>query len=368
MKTYLFTIRRLTLLLLRRYFRSRLAIFFSIFFPLIFLFVFGSLSKNGGDVSFKVAIINNSKTEFAQQLDKQVRELKVFEVQSDVSSLDDARERMKRSEIDAAIELPPDLGQLNAQNLPGGSLIVYYDENNVQGGQTIGSILGSVLNGVNVQLTKVEPPLKVETRSTAQEGLTSFDYLFPGLLGFSLIGLGIFGPVNMLPAEKKTGALTRLRVTPLRPAQFILAYMTSSLVTGVLSISVMFAVAVLVFDFNMVGNYLAFILFALIGAVSIFGIGVAVGGWAKDERQAAPLSNIVAFPMMFLSGTFFPRFLMPEWVQNISAYLPLTPVVDGMRLIMTENKGFADLLPQLGLMGLWIVVVYAIAFKVFRWE
>jgi ABC-2 type transport system permease protein len=100
----------------------------------------------------------------------------------------------------------------------------------------------------------------------------------------------------------------------------------------------------------------------------ILGIGLAIGGWAKNERQAAPLGNLVVFPMMFLSGTFFPRFLMPEWLQNVSAFLPLTPVIDGLRLITTEGKTYLDLLPQLGLLLGWMVVIYIIAFRVFKWE
>ena len=72
--------------------------------------------------------------------------------------------------------------------------------------------------------------------------------------------------------------------------------------------------------------------------------------------------------MLFLSGTFFPRFLMPEWLQTVTTYLPLTPVIDGLRLLTTEGKHLVDLGPQLGLIGLWFVVIYAVAFRVFKWE
>ena len=102
--------------------------------------------------------------------------------------------------------------------------------------------------------------------------------------------------------------------------------------------------------------------------LEILGIGLALGGWARNERQAAPLSNIVTFPMMFLSGTFFPRFLMPEWLQGISGFLPLTPVIDGIRYIVNEGYTITQLGPQLGLMLGWMVVIYFIAFRVFRWE
>jgi len=98
------------------------------------------------------------------------------------------------------------------------------------------------------------------------------------------------------------------------------------------------------------------------------GIGLALGGWAKNERQAAPLGNIIVFPMMFLTGIFFPRFLMPEWLQHITTFMPLTPVIDGARMILAEGKSLLDLGPQLGIMAIWLVIIYAIAFRVFRWE
>jgi ABC-2 type transport system permease protein len=106
----------------------------------------------------------------------------------------------------------------------------------------------------------------------------------------------------------------------------------------------------------------------MLGIFTIFGIGLAIGGWAKNENQAAPLSNIIVFPMLFLSGTFFPRFTMPEWLQHVSAYLPLTPIIDGIRMIATEGKHLTDVGPQLALMAVWTIIIYAIAFRVFRWE
>jgi ABC-2 type transport system permease protein len=72
--------------------------------------------------------------------------------------------------------------------------------------------------------------------------------------------------------------------------------------------------------------------------------------------------------MMFLSGTFFPRYAMPEMLQKITDYLPLSPVIDGVRLIATEGKSIFEIGPQMLIVLGWMVVVYVIAFRVFRWE
>jgi ABC-2 type transport system permease protein len=72
--------------------------------------------------------------------------------------------------------------------------------------------------------------------------------------------------------------------------------------------------------------------------------------------------------MMFLSGTFFPRFGFPEWLQNLTNFFPLTPVIDGARLITTEGLHLSQLGPQLAVMVGWTIVVYFLAFRLFRWE
>jgi ABC-2 type transport system permease protein len=251
---------------------------------------------------------------------------------------------------------------------PSGQALLYYDLNNDQAAQALKSTLQGVFDGINTKIVKSQPPFTVAARSTNQEGLSRFDYTFAGLLGFSIMGLGIFGPVNYFPQMKKEGILRRLHVTPLRVWQYFLANVISNAIIGLFAIAIMFVAAITVFHFKMAGNYLELAVFIVLGILSIFGIGLAVGGWAKNENQAAPLANIIVFPMMFLSGTFFPRFLMPLWLQHITTFLPLTPIIDGIRMVATEGKHLVDLGPQLGLIAVWTIIIYAIAFRVFRWE
>jgi ABC-2 type transport system permease protein len=59
---------------------------------------------------------------------------------------------------------------------------------------------------------------------------------------------------------------------------------------------------------------------------------------------------------------------MPNWLQTVTNYLPLTPVIDGLRYLTTEGKNLTQIGPQIGLVAIWFVVIYAIAFRVFKWE
>jgi ABC-2 type transport system permease protein len=353
----------------KRFFRDKLAIFFTVIFPLIFLFVFGSLNGGNGDISFRVAIFDQSNSQIGSSLTEELKKNKIFKVDTEVTTPDEAKDKMTRSQLDAVIIMPGGFGQRQAgEDYPSGQANIIYTQNNEQSARALSSILEAQFKAINAKFVDTDMPFSVRSIQLNERSLKPFDYTFAGLLGFAIIGMGIFGPVNVFPELKKMGILRRLSTTPLKVWQYFLATMIGQAVVGVLSLSIMFIVAITVFKLNVVGNYFELAFFLLLGVMTILGIGLALGGWAKNERQAAPLSNIIVFPMMFLSGTFFPRFLMPEWLQTVSNFLPLTPIIDGIRLIATEGAHLVNIGAQLGLIGLWMIIIYAIAFRVFRWE
>lgn len=353
----------------RRLFRDKVALFFTFLFPLIFLLVFGSLFGNNTNLRFNVAVINDSKSEFATQLIESMSSGKIFNINQDVTVIDRAKDKLSRGELDAVIVLPENFGQtVTGQRYPTGEARILYDQSNEQGGQALAAVIQDIFGPINNQLSPRTEAFTVQAESTAIQGSTNFDYVFAGLLGFAILSLGIFGPTSVFPKLKHRGVLRRYKTTPLQIWQYFTGNVLSNSLYGVMSVTLMFIVAVLLFDLTMRGSYALLLALVVFGTIVLFGIGLAVGGWAKNENQAAPLANLIAFPMMFLSGSFFPRFLMPDWLQQISDYLPLTPLIDGARLIITEGRTFIELLPQFGLLAIWFVIIYVIAFRVFRWE
>lgn len=353
---------------IKRLFRDKVAIFFVFLFPLIFLIIFGSIFSNDSSVSFKVALINESDSAFSQTFVKQLSDNPVLEIDKQVNTLDAAKEKMKRGQLDATITLPTDFGDIKNSSFPSGQAVVTYDQNNEQAGRTLTSVMQSIFTEVNDGIVPKEEPFSVVAASTATKGASQFDYTFSGILGFTLLSLGIFGPTQVFPRLKQRGVLKRYHTTTLRVWQYFVANVISNAFVGILAVATMFIAALTLFDLNMRGNYLVLTVVIILGTVMLFGIGLALGGWAKNENQAAPLAQLVTLPMMFLSGVFFPTFLMPELLQKVTQFIPLTPVVDSVRLIVTENANLLDLGPQLGIIVAWTFIIYAIAFKVFRWE
>ena len=96
MNKSLYTVATFVRINTKRFFRDRLAIFFSVVFPLIFLFVFGSFNSGNGGVSFRVAIINESSSSFAKNFENQARDSEVFKIEKEATNLDLAKELMSK--------------------------------------------------------------------------------------------------------------------------------------------------------------------------------------------------------------------------------------------------------------------------------
>lgn len=351
---------------IKRFFRDKVALFFTFVFPLIFLAVFGGIFGGNSSITFRTSLINNADNEFSKQFVAGLKESDLFEISS-ADSFEKSKQKMGRGEYDVILEIPNDFGELKS-GVPTGQIKAYYDESDQQLQQAFGSVMNEILDEINGRYISLDKPLSLDAQPVQTANLSQFDYLLSGIIGFSIMSMAIFGMANGFPADKKAGYLRRLKATPLRAWQLVAATALQYLVIGLLSVSSIVVVGILAFDFHMRGDWISFLIFTIFSIISMFGFGLAIGGWAKNENQAAPISQLVAIPMMFLSGVFFPRFLMPEFIQEIAGYLPLSPIIDGLRLIMTEAKTIIDVWPQLGIISIWGVIIYAIAIRIFRWE
>lgn len=357
----------MTVAFTKRYFRDKTALFFTFLFPLIFLLIFGSIFGGNSGPSFDVAVINNSQTEFSTDFVQGFSSSEIFTIDESIS-FEDAEEKLGRSEIDGIIVLPENYGAVGEAGYPTGVLELFYDESDQQLAVTLQAVLQSGIDEINQTFVPVEAPFKLQAQSIQTAGLSQLDYTVAGLIGFSILSLGIFSMSEGFAGDKKAGALRRMRVAPIKTWQLVTATAINRVLIGLIAVALQFAAAVVFFDFTMRGDFISLILFTIISTICLFGFGMAIAGWAKDANQAAPLSNLISFPMMFLSGVFFPVFLMPEILQSITRFIPLTPVVEGLRLIMTEGQTILQLGPQLAVIGAWTIIIYFIAFKVFRWE
>lgn len=357
--------------------RQWVYIFFMLGLPLLFMVVFGMIYGNANTSSFNVAIFNNTENETGKEISESILKSSVktdnnedgFFVKKDVETREAADEQLVRGTIDAVIEFPANFGEISKENgKPSGEVEVTYKAGSNSTGQIVSSVMEQFIGGIDAQMGREAANFTVKSEESNDQGLSQFDYVFAGLLAYVILTYGLMSLANAVPEDKKTGALKRIHASPVTSSQYLLAYALAFAVICVIAMSLMIVVAHFMFGWRMHGSWFNFIIFSTLSLVMMYGTGLAVGGWAKNEQQAAGLSNLIMFPLMFLSGVFVPRFLMPEFLQKATDFVPLTPVNDGIRLIITENYSLVDVLPQIGIIVVWLIILYAIAFKVFRWE
>ena len=117
-----------------------------------------------------------------------------------------------------------------------------------------------------------------------------------------------------------------------------------------------------------VGSLLLAAAFVVLGAVTFIAVGYVIASFARTEEAANGLTSVVQFPMMFLSGTFFPIEAMPPPLQAVARLIPLTYLSDALRQVMVGGAAFAPLYVCAAVLLGWLGVCFAIASRKFRWQ
>jgi ABC-2 type transport system permease protein len=197
--------------------------------------------------------------------------------------------------------------------------------------------------------------------------LSAAAFFVPSILAMALMQLGVFSAIPLVEQREKL-ILKRLGATPLRRWTLVASNIVVRLLIALMQTVLIVAIGVALFDVAIVGSLLLAFGFVVLGAVTFIAIGYVIASFARTEEAANGITSVVQFPMMFLSGIFFPIAFMPAFLQPIAALLPLTYLGDALRQVMVGGVPYAPLwLDALVLAG-WLVVCFLISARWFRWE
>lgn len=200
------------------------------------------------------------------------------------------------------------------------------------------------------------------------QAIRYIDFLVPGVIGMNIMFSCLFGVGFVIVRYRKNGVLKRLKATPVSALNFVTAQTVSRLVIVMIMSAVIYIGTDLVFNFRMEGSYLNLLLITVLATMCMISLGLLMAARMKSEEAAGGLVNLIAFPMMILSGVFFSMEGAHEVVQGISQALPLTHFVSGAREIMLEGAGLGQILPHVALLGGLTIVFTGLAAALFKWE
>jgi ABC-2 type transport system permease protein len=224
-----------------------------------------------------------------------------------------------------------------------------------------------VLGDVNVQLAGRGPAVVPEPRTIQTQDLTFISYLVPSILGMALMQLGVFSAVPLV-ADREKLILKRLNATPLRRWQLVGSNVLMRLLIGIAQAVIIIGVGAALYGVQMAGSFVILAGFIVLGTLAFVALGYVIASFATTEESANGMTSVVQFPLMFLSGTFFPLDQMPDFLRTIALLLPLTYLSDALRQVMVNGTPFAPLWVCFAVLAVFLVVCFGIAARFFRWQ
>lgn len=352
-------------------FRSPSAVVFSLVFPLIFILVFGFMGS-GGKINLKLALDTGSDT--LNQLYNVIKNVSgITIIRKDANKLN---EDLERGRLTAMINIRKSVSDsLSASKEPLYTVDIKSSEAvNPQNLQVLRGMLDGIIKGINQNQYPNNPTYaRVNNKVEEVPGRVyrTIDFILPGQLGFSLLSSGVFGVAFIFFSLRQSLVLKRFFATPIKRSYIVFGEALSRIIFQLMTAVVILTIGHFFFKFTLVNGVITFLellVLSTLGLIVFMGFGFVVSSLSKNESTIPPFANLITLPQFLLAGTFFSIEAFPKWLQPICKVLPLTHLNNAMRNVAFEGAHLSGCLYEIGIIGLWGVVVYAIAIKVFRWE
>src|SRR6267142_2607904 len=330
-----------TVMLLRAYRRDWVALFFGFFFPLIFMGLFGILNF-GSFGHVELGIVDNANNADSQAFRAGLAKVETLHV----SSGNDAAEQdaLRKGDRDIVLVIPADFRIAPARTgatVP--TLTVFENQGRGQQVAVGEAILNQVIDQMSFAVSQTAPILTTKREQVQGRNLKYIDFLTPGILGMTIMQLGIAGVMFTFVIDRQRGVIRRIMATPLSRRNYMAAHVLERLILAILQVGVLLAVAIFGFKAQIIGSLWVVLVMVVIGSALFLCLGFAMSSFVTTENQAPAVMQLVTLPQMFLSGVFFSTDAVPAFLRPVSNLLPLTFLNDGLRQVSTAGASLGDI-------------------------
>jgi ABC-2 type transport system permease protein len=373
-------------------FRNRLGLVMLVLMPIFMMSMVGFIYPSSGSTvsNLPIALVNEDTgyrnstipSQTLVTLLQQINSKTGMMVLSNASSVDAVKTLVQKGNIDGGIVIPSNF-TASIMNGEQGTLIIVTDQSNPQISATIQAVLSSVFDQLGTALAQrkvqslnpavnatnslaIVKPYKVQTEGVVSGDTSYFNFIAPGIMAMTVMMSVMTGLPVAISQEKEIGTLDGMMVAPINRLSIILGKTLGQTARGLIQGVLILILSVGLFGVVIQGSIVLVFGLLLLGVFSFVGLGIVITSVAKDQETAQMMMMTLMFPMMFLSGVFFPIQQMPWYMQTISKMLPLTYASQALRKVMVLGAGIPAISTELTILIVFGVVMTAIAMPVFR--
>jgi len=244
--------------------------------------------------------------------------------------------------------------------------VTVYSNPSDSSAQIVLGVANGIVNYFNLGRVGAVPIIGLQSQNVVSKSYSYIDFLIPGLIGFSILTSPMFSMVNISSEYKKSKFFKQLSLTPLTKGEWLTSKVIWYVLLSIISFFLMTLFGRVLFHANIDINA-AVVPFLIIGPLFFVSLGMLVGTVTKSVESAGVVGNIITFPMMFLSGTFFPISLMPTYLQEFAHVLPLFYLIEGLNNVMVYAN-YSQALVDIAVLLVISAVVFVLAVRFFKWR
>jgi len=346
--------------------RNPSMLFFSFFFPVMIICIFGILDFNSLHVSIDVHSGTDNSSPVYTAL-KKISGVTLNEGKSDSIINDD----LTKGTVAVAVKITSNNDAVN------GLTTYAVNLEKSAAAPSDASIIETVISSITSQINEQANPnsiILVSLNESVVEGhkYKQIDFILPGQLAFALLTNALFGISFSFVVMKKDKILKRIFAAPVKKSTVIFAEGLSKLIIAIIQTMIIIAVGYYVFGFYLAHGFqtiLEMMILSFIGIFVFISLGFLIAVISKDnEDSVSPIANLIMMPQMFLSGAYFDITAFPSWLQPIARLLPMTLLDDAYKVVAFQGGSILSTWPQLLGLFVWAILIYAVVLKMFTWD
>lgn len=353
----------------KQYIRNKTGAFFTFAFPVLMILIFGALFGSGSVTKVTVEVQNLDDGEYSVAILDMMNKSGVVSIKM-IDPSKNLTEYIKDKSLNVALYIPAGFSDKIESGLTNASamvalLTVYGDPSQSTFG-VVESVVAQTIAHLNFNMANARPLAAMDVKSVAAENFSMMDYFLPGVIGITVMTNAMYSMTAVCGNQRSKGYSKMLATTMLRKDEWLLSKFIFYTIILTSSLVVTYFVGSFVFDMNSTITPMAFVLIA-VGAFVFTSMGMLLGTVIKDAESANAVASAIGFPMMFLSGAFFPLEAAPSWLQMIAKGIPLTYFNDALRDTMVFGNNISAL-TNLAIVGVIGVVVFILASRLMSWK